>query len=97
VRLTGRAKVPKPPVGEINADSNECKNEQESPCPRHIGNRTVEVMAEYIAQAAIGTCIESRANSIKGEKADSAGARRSCERRGYRVQPGHELRDQQKG
>ena len=84
-------------VGDVNADSNECKTQQKRSRSRHVGSGAVQVMAEDIAESAIDACIESGANRIKGEETDSAGARRPCQGRRYRVQTWNELGHQQEG
>ena len=84
-------------VGEVSADSKQYKTYQERSRSRHVGRRAVHVVAEEVAESTIDACIEASANRIKGQEADSAGARCSGEGRRYRVDPGDELSHQQDG
>jgi hypothetical protein len=54
------------PVGDVNADSNQCKTYKEPSRSRSVGGRPVQVFAEEITESAISDCIETGAGSIKG-------------------------------
>jgi hypothetical protein len=84
-------------AGDESEDSNQYKTYQKRSRSRHTGCRTVQVVAEEIAESAINACVETSANRIKSEEAGAAGARRSCEGRPHRVQPGDKLGHQQEG
>ncbi len=62
-------------------------------CARSAGGdrRTLQVMAEDIAESGIGACIETSANSFKRQEMESAGAGCPGHGRRYRVQSGDEL------
>jgi hypothetical protein len=96
LRLAEKAMPLKQLVNDVKEDPSERETYQKLPRSGHVCSGTVKIMSEHIAESAIHACIETSADRIQGEEADSAGARCPGERRRHRVQPGNELGHQQK-